>query len=247
MATEHLGVAVIGCGGIAAAHLRALTAVRGGRLVAAVDAIGERAEAVTQCYGGRAYTSWGDALLDPSVDACIVCLPHHLHEAATIAACQAGKHVLVEKPMAIGLAQSKAMVQAAESAGVALMVGQVLRFRNLNRKARELLRGGRIGQVVSLLRRRHSYSRAYPQAPWSEDPAKAGGWLLYGFGAPDMIAEATKDARRAAMQFAQDSGSKVGKIRSAQQGYFSIEDLDSYTPDIKKVRVVTTVEYLLLD
>lgn len=63
---------------------------------------------------------------------------------------------------------------------------------------------------------------------------------------PEMIAEATKDARRAAMQFADDSGSKVGKIRSAQQGYFSIEDLDSYTPDVKKVRVVTTVEYLLL-
>lgn len=64
---------------------------------------------------------------------------------------------------------------------------------------------------------------------------------------PDMIAEATKDARRAAIQFAQDSGSKVGKIRSAQQGYFSIEDLDTYTPDIKKIRVVTTIEYLLLD
>ncbi|MCK9221246.1 MAG: SIMPL domain-containing protein [Limnochordia bacterium] len=64
---------------------------------------------------------------------------------------------------------------------------------------------------------------------------------------PEMIAEATKDARRAAMQFAEDSGSKIGKIRSAQQGYFSIEDLDSYTPDIKKIRVVTTVEYLLLD
>jgi hypothetical protein len=64
---------------------------------------------------------------------------------------------------------------------------------------------------------------------------------------PEMIAEATKNAREAAMQFAQDSGSRVGKIRSAQQGYFSIEDLDRYTPDIKKVRVVTTVEYYLLD
>lgn len=64
---------------------------------------------------------------------------------------------------------------------------------------------------------------------------------------PEMIAEATKDARQAAQQFAKDSGSKVGKIRSAQQGYFSIEDLDRYTPDVKRIRVVTTVEYLLLD
>ncbi|MGI6083305.1 MAG: SIMPL domain-containing protein [Limnochordia bacterium] len=64
---------------------------------------------------------------------------------------------------------------------------------------------------------------------------------------PDMIAEATRSARDAATQFAQDSGSRVGKIRSAQQGYFSIEDVDKYTPDVKRVRVVTTIEFLLLD
>ncbi|HHW09111.1 MAG TPA: SIMPL domain-containing protein [Firmicutes bacterium] len=64
---------------------------------------------------------------------------------------------------------------------------------------------------------------------------------------PDMIAEATQNARQAAEQFAQDSGSRVGKIRSAQQGYFSIEDLDSFTQDVKKVRVVTTIEFYVLD
>jgi len=64
---------------------------------------------------------------------------------------------------------------------------------------------------------------------------------------PDMIAAATADARAAARQFAEDSGSEVGQIRSASQGYFSIQDLDSYTPDIKKVRVVTTIDYALDD
>lgn len=64
---------------------------------------------------------------------------------------------------------------------------------------------------------------------------------------PEMIAEATADARRAAMQFAEDSGSTVGKIRTAQQGYFTIEDLDQYTRDVKRVRVVTTIEFFLLD
>lgn len=64
---------------------------------------------------------------------------------------------------------------------------------------------------------------------------------------PEMIAEATREARIAAEQFAEDSGSTVGKIRSAQQGYFTIEDVDSYTPDIKRVRVVTTIEYMLQD
>lgn len=64
---------------------------------------------------------------------------------------------------------------------------------------------------------------------------------------PAMIAEATADAREAARQFAEDSGSRVGAIRSASQGYFSIADLDSYTPDIKRVRVVTTIDYALED
>jgi len=64
---------------------------------------------------------------------------------------------------------------------------------------------------------------------------------------PEMIAEATKDARRAAEQFAKDSGSKVGAIRTAQQGLFSIEDRDQFSPEFKRVRVVTTVDYYLSD
>jgi hypothetical protein len=64
---------------------------------------------------------------------------------------------------------------------------------------------------------------------------------------PAMIEEATKNARSVAEKFAADSDSRLGKIRSAQQGQFSIEDRDSTTPYIKKVRVVSTVEYHLAD
>ncbi|MDE6076173.1 MAG: SIMPL domain-containing protein, partial [Muribaculaceae bacterium] len=64
---------------------------------------------------------------------------------------------------------------------------------------------------------------------------------------PEMIAEATKNAREAANKFAEDSESKLGKIKTASQGQFSIEDRDQYTPYIKKVRVVSSIVYYLND
>lgn len=64
---------------------------------------------------------------------------------------------------------------------------------------------------------------------------------------PEMIAEATKNAREAAMKFADDSESELGKIKTASQGQFSISDRDQYTPYIKNVRVVSTIVYFLKD
>ncbi len=74
-------------------------------------------------------------------------------------------------------------------------------------------------------------------------------YLFTGLSAlkPAMIEEATKNARGVAEKFAADSNSRLGKIRSAQQGQFSIEDRDSTTQHVKKVRVVSTVEYYLSD
>jgi hypothetical protein len=64
---------------------------------------------------------------------------------------------------------------------------------------------------------------------------------------PQMIEEATRNARASAEKFARDSGSKLGKIKTANQGQFTISDRDANTPHIKTVRVVSTIEYMLKD
>lgn len=79
-----------------------------------------------------------------------------------------------------------------------------------------------------------------------------GGYTIYEYTdlnsiKPQMIEEATKNARAAAEKFAKDSESKLGKIKTANQGLFSIENVDEYTPNIKHVRVVTNVTYFLED
>lgn len=76
---------------------------------------------------------------------------------------------------------------------------------------------------------------------------RSTSWMFTGLEAikPAMIAEATRDARRAAEQFARDADSEVGAIRHATQGYFSIEDRDPFSPEVKRVRVVTSVSFLL--
>lgn len=107
------------------------------------------------------------------------------------------------------------------------------------------LRSGEIDRVREAIQRSGDLVRAGVTLIRSYEVSTQ--YLFTGLEAikPEMIAEATRDARRAADEFARDSGARLGGIRRAQQGYFSIEDRDAFTPEEKTVRVVTTVEYFL--
>lgn len=109
-----------------------------------------------------------------------------------------------------------------------------LRTNKIDRVGEAIQRSGELVRADVTVIRSYEYSTQY---------------IFTGLNAikPEMIAEATKDARRAAEQFAQDSGSTVGAIRNAQQGYFSVEDRDAFSPEFKTVRVVTTVDYFLVE
>ena len=141
-----IGVGVAGAGHFAAMHAQALANVPEFRIVAAASAGLAAATAFTATYGGRPYADWQCLLDDPAVDVVLITLPHHLHAPAAIAAARAGKHVLVEKPMAPGLADCRAMAAAAERAGTHLLVGQLMRFALPCMAARRYLATGALGR-----------------------------------------------------------------------------------------------------
>ena len=185
---DALGIAIVGCGQIARAHATAVGQLRGARLVACCDLEEERARRFAEVTSTpTCYTALEEVLADDQVQAVALCLPPNLHCEATVAAAKAAKHVLCEKPMALTLAQADRMIRAARRARVTLMIGQVLRFRQTYRTARDLVRSGRIGEPRHVIRRRTGLSKEPPR-PWAASPEVAGGWLLYGYGAHEVDA-----------------------------------------------------------
>ncbi len=122
-----------------------------------------------------------------AVDAVDICLPHSLHAPVAVDAVAAGKHVLCEKPIAGTLEAADRMIQAAERAGVVLMVAENARFSPLNRKIRALLAQGVIGQPALVQRSRECYlARSFlEERPWFLDAEAAAGGIMMSGGVHD--------------------------------------------------------------
>lgn len=180
-----LRVALIGCGGISRAHLAGYRAMPElGRVTVCCDADAARAaERAEEVGGGEpvVLTDYRAALARDDVDAVDLCLPHDLHAEVTIAAAEAGKHVLVEKPIARDLAEADAMIAACERAGVKLMVAHCQRFSAERQTAHRLVEEGAIGRVY-LMRTDHNQWVDFPPGHWANDPAKLGGGAVAGSG-----------------------------------------------------------------
>jgi predicted dehydrogenase len=122
------------------------------------------------------HTDWRDFLTDPTIDVVDLCLPTYLHADAAIAALEAGKHVLVEKPMALHAADCQRMIDAAEASGKLLMVGQVLRFWGEYLPLMEAVRTGSLGKLRTLELRRQCAAPAW--GGWLRDSLKSGGGVF---------------------------------------------------------------------
>lgn len=164
-----VNIAIIGCGAIVQwRHAPECRDNENTNLAGFYDINLERAASFAKEYGGKAYATYEEVLEDESVDAVIICTANKFHCEMTVKAFEHGKHVLCEKPMAFTADEAKEMIAASEKSGKYLMVAHNQRIDNVSSKAKEILKSGKIGKVVSF---RATFTTEGPDG-WSADPGK---------------------------------------------------------------------------
>ena len=145
------------------------------RLVAAMDLRPEARELFTAEFGGRSHATVEALCADPEVEAIYVASPHGFHREQVITALESGHHVLVEKPMALDLASCAAMVEAAEKAGVHLLVGHSHSFDAPVLHTRRAIEGGTHGRLRMITALTFTDFLYRPRRPEELDTAAGGG------------------------------------------------------------------------
>ena len=172
---------LIGCGGMSRAHLRRFHTLSSRlQLSAAVDVVEERARAVAdQVPGVRVATDFREIL--DEVDAVLLVLPHHLHHPIGVECLQAGKHVLLEKPMAITEQGCLELIAASRAADRILMIAYCMRYHPLVARMKELLDQQAYGEVfqVSLWTEQHTQPEP---GTWHLNAAQLGGGQFFSHG-----------------------------------------------------------------
>ena len=159
-------VAVIGVGSIARMrHLPEYQANPHVEIVAVCDIVPERVEETAAQYGAKAFTDYQELLDQVKPDIVSVCLPNYLHAPVSIAALEAGAHVLCEKPMATSTEEGEAMIKAAKENNRKLMIAHNQRFVASHQKAKELIEAGELGKIYSF---RTAFGHGGPEG-WSID------------------------------------------------------------------------------
>lgn len=174
-------LALVGCGGMARSHRSRFDRLQDRlQLVAAVDPVEERAAAVQEVFPGIRTAARYEEVLD-EVDAVLLALPHHLHHPVALACLEAGKHVLLEKPMANSESECLELIQARQRSGVVLMIAYCMRFHPLVVRMRELLQEQRYGDVFQVSIWTEQLTQ-YPADHWASNAAQLGGGQLFSHG-----------------------------------------------------------------
>ncbi|MGH7003706.1 MAG: Gfo/Idh/MocA family protein, partial [Alphaproteobacteria bacterium] len=148
------------------------------RLVAAADPRPEAQARFAADFGGRAYDSVEALCRDPEIDVVYVASPHQFHETHTVAAASAGKHVLLEKPMALSLESCRRMIAAARAAGTHLIVGPSHSFDAPIALTRKLIASRAYGRVRMITALNYTDFLYRPRRPEELETAKGGGVMF---------------------------------------------------------------------
>jgi predicted dehydrogenase len=177
---------LVGAGDIAEKRVApALAGTPGSALAAVSRRSADRAEEFARRFGARRWhPRWEDVVADGEIDAVYVATPVHLHAPITVAAAEAGKHVLCEKPMALSVEECDRMISAAEGNGVKLGIAYYRHLYPMVRRLRELLREGAIGAPVVAQASAFERFDPPPDHPraWLLDPSRSGGGPMFDFG-----------------------------------------------------------------
>jgi predicted dehydrogenase len=179
-----LRVGIVGCGLIGQKRARALGPA--GRVVACADPDEDRARAAAVHDGARVFSDWRQLVSLPDVDVVVVATPHDTLAPITLAAVEAGKHVLVEKPAARSPAELKPVIEAAERRRAKVHVGFNHRYHRSFRKAREIFESGALGELMFVRARYGHGGRIGYDQEWRARPEISGGGELIDQG-PHLI------------------------------------------------------------
>ena len=170
---SQIRVAIVGCGRISDLHQRGYRDWEAAKIVAVCDSNKRRAEEKAKAWVvERVYTDYRRLLEDKEIDVVELLTPHHLHCPMTIQACQAGKHVSVQKPMALSAAEADQMIFAAAKAGVLLRVYETFVYYAPAVRAKALIEAGEIGDIRAI---RMHVSTGTADTSW-EVPLSAWLW-----------------------------------------------------------------------
>ena len=153
---DKIRVGVIGMGRFGELHALAYKRIDGAILTAVSSRNKDHVDAMAQKYGAKGYTDYNELLRDPEVDAVSISVTPGVQKEIAVKAMKAGKHVLMEKPIAITMEDAEVIVKTAEESGVVAMVGYVERFNPSLRRTKALIQNGRIGEVYKVSSRRAS-------------------------------------------------------------------------------------------
>ena len=151
---EKLNIGVIGLGAIGQKHCEALARVERAKLVSVSDVNEQVLSKTAKTFGAKPFKDYEEMLANSSLDAVIVATPDEIHTEPCISAAKAGKHILVEKPIATTIQDAQAIIVAAENAKVKLMVGFSLRFDLHYMTVKKMVADGQLGDLISVFARR---------------------------------------------------------------------------------------------